>query len=49
MVIAKRDSQYCYRSGGSNCTAGYTPSSNVVDRKAYQALPPATSDNGETP
>jgi hypothetical protein len=49
MVAARRDSQDCYRPGGSNCTAGYTPSSNVVDRKAYQALPPETSDNGETP
>jgi hypothetical protein len=26
MVIAKRDSQYCYRSGDSTCAEIYTPS-----------------------
>jgi hypothetical protein len=26
MVTARRDSQDCYRPGGSNCAAGYTPS-----------------------
>jgi len=26
MVTARRDSQYCYRSGGSTCAEIYTPS-----------------------